>query len=58
VTGPQLMKIRKALGLDRKAFARKLGIARGLVKEYEESARVRKTVALAARALQAGLDDR
>lgn len=50
------MKIRKDLGMNRKEFARALGCSRTSLLAYEQSARVKRTVALAAKALAAGLD--
>jgi DNA-binding transcriptional regulator YiaG len=58
VSGAKLRKIREGLVMTRKEFARALGIGRNLVKDYEESPKVRRTIALAARALKAGLNDR
>jgi DNA-binding transcriptional regulator YiaG len=58
VSGAKLRKIREGLGMTRKEFARALGIGRNLVKEYEEAPKVRRTIALAAKALRSGLNDR
>jgi transcriptional regulator with XRE-family HTH domain len=56
VTGSKLTRIRESLGLTKKEFARRLGISRTLLQKSEESPRVKTTVALAAKALAAGLD--
>jgi hypothetical protein len=44
--------------MTRKEFARALGIGRNLVKEYEEAPKVRRTIALAAKAVKAGITDK
>jgi DNA-binding transcriptional regulator YiaG len=58
MTGRHLQRIRESLSLTRKDFAKALGIGRNQAKEYEERTRVPRTVALAAKALQAGLDEK
>lgn len=58
MTGAKLMRLRKEMGLNRKEFARRLGCSRTSLLAYEHAAKVKRTVALAAKALAAGLDDR
>lgn len=58
MSGAKLQKIRKDLGLTRKDFARRLGCSRTSLLAYEQATRVKRTVALAAKAIAAGLDDK
>lgn len=54
MTGAKLVKIREALGMTRKEFARALEISRNSLQKYEAAPRVKRYIALAAKALASG----